>query len=330
MNGGDEPGQERRSHGLPQRRDVDGSRAEVAQRVVHSRVPNQHRPGCHRAKHGPVPARKPDEGDGGRNGQQREGGGRDGVDARGIAPYPDGLAHAPADHVVARPRDGAEQREGVAAQGAAREPRVPDTDEARPDHREPDAPRLGARRVLAQPQRRDRPREHRLERHEDDRAGDGGVAQRGDPRPEMQRQQEARERHQHGRPTSQGRSMLRPCTPCSPFLRSQHTRHRQHQRQPPERDRQRGRRREAHDRAGVRRRENRHEEHQEGRHGRETSPPYPLSAMRSPHPPSPSPQMRRGGANGRARLLSFPRNPKLRARCALPCGCRWLPRRTSC
>src|SRR6266700_2506868 len=62
--------------------------------------------------------------------------------------------------------------------------------------------------------------------------------------------------------------MLRPYIPCSPFLRSQHTRHRQHQRQPPERDRQCGRRREAHDRAGVRRGEDRHEEHQEGRHGR--------------------------------------------------------------
>src|SRR6266581_2256742 len=62
--------------------------------------------------------------------------------------------------------------------------------------------------------------------------------------------------------------MLRPYIPWSPFLRSQHTRHRQHQRQPPERDRQCGRRREAHDRAGVRRGEDRHEEHQEGRHGR--------------------------------------------------------------
>src|SRR2546423_3378848 len=91
--------------------------------------------------------------------------------------------------------------------------------------------------------------------------------------------------------------MLPSYTLGSPFLRSQHTRHRQHQRQAPERDRQRGCRREAHDRAGVRGGENGHDKHQEGRHGRvkiiETRPvalssPQPQIArsMRSPLRPA--------------------------------------------
>src|SRR5256886_14744653 len=87
--------------------------------------------------------------------------------------------------------------------------------------------------------------------------------------------------------------MRRSYTLRSPFLRSQHTRHRQHQRQAPKRDRQRGCQREAHDRAGVRGGENGHDEHQEGRHGRvkiiETRPvalpsaqPQIARSMRSP------------------------------------------------
>src|SRR2546430_5657274 len=87
--------------------------------------------------------------------------------------------------------------------------------------------------------------------------------------------------------------MLPSYTLGSPFPRSQHTRHRQHQRQAPKRDRQRGCQREAHDRAGVRGGENGHDEHQEGRHGRvkiiETRPvalpsaqPQIARSMRSP------------------------------------------------
>src|SRR5437660_439811 len=106
-----------------------------------------------------------------------------------VPPDPDGLTNAPPNHVVARASECAEQREDVSPQGAGREARVAQTDEARPDHGECDTPGLGARRMLAQPGRRDAPGEDGLERHEDDRAGNGGEPERRDPGPEMQRQE---------------------------------------------------------------------------------------------------------------------------------------------
>src|SRR2546430_7294946 len=68
--------------------------------------------------------------------------------------------------ILARAGECAEQREDVAPQGAGREARVAHTDETRPDHGECDTPGFGARRMLAQPGRRDAPGEDGLERHE--------------------------------------------------------------------------------------------------------------------------------------------------------------------
>src|SRR2546430_11662944 len=55
----------------------------------------------------------------------------------------------------------------ISRERAERQPRVAQADQARAQHRERDAPPLGAARMLAQPQRRDAPREHRLERSEE-------------------------------------------------------------------------------------------------------------------------------------------------------------------
>ena len=172
MNSGDEPGEHRRPYRLSQCGDVHGRGAEVPEGVVHPGVSDQHGSRRHGREHRPIASRESYQRGAAGEGEQRECRGGHGVHAGRVAPDPDRLANAPPDHVVARAGDGAEQGEDVTAKRAEREPRVAQTDEARPDHGEHDAPGFRTRRVLAQPYGRETPGENGLERHEDDRAGD--------------------------------------------------------------------------------------------------------------------------------------------------------------
>ena len=114
--------------------------------------------------------------------------------------------------------------------------------------------------MLPEPQRRHGPREHRLERDEHHRARHRREPERRDPRPEVRGEEQPREQHQGER--------LAHCAGALPLARRQSERHREHQYEPPERDRDRRRGREPDDRAGVRGSQDGDDEDDERRHGR--------------------------------------------------------------